>query len=76
MMLQFIKRLLRKHEFRENSINDSHSLLEDRNEFLTYFPHFLADLDEIRCRTFYLMILSFCECLYNRLSANQTSEHK
>jgi len=39
------KVLSRKHEFRENWNSDSHSLLRDRKEFLSYFPHFLSDFD-------------------------------
>jgi len=70
------KVLSRKHEFRENWISDSHSLLQDRNEFLPYFPYFLSDLDEMRCRCSYLMFLSIRECLYDGLSANQTYGHK
>jgi hypothetical protein len=44
------KRLSRKHEFHENRLSDSHILLTDGNELLRYFPHFLPDLVEVRCR--------------------------
>ena len=52
------KGLSRKHEFRENWISDSHCLLRDRNEFLSYFPHFLSCLNEIQWRMSYLMLLT------------------
>jgi hypothetical protein len=43
-----LKKLSSKGEFRENPFSDT--LCKGVNEFMPYYPYFLTDLGEIRCR--------------------------
>ena len=43
-----LKKLSSKGEFRENRFSDT--LCKGVNEFMPYYPYFLTDLGEIRCR--------------------------